>query len=181
MKRVTLFLAAFLFACSAFTQKTSTVFFDLNYNTTESIAPVHVEIGRMMKISDKSFPATGLIRVSGKSDEGCLYIGGLVGSERYGTVSNSTSHVKMSVINSPSAQVGGIVGEFNSNYGTIGAAFGINTTKISGCTYVGKPSFRNVPNHVFGEIAGAGEPETLTSPWGLSMNYKIENCTYKKK
>jgi hypothetical protein len=99
----------------------------------------------------------------------------------HGTVSNSTSYVKISVINSPFAQVGGIVGEFNSNYGTIGAAFGTKTTKIVGCTYVGKPSFKNVPNHVFGEIAGAGEPETLTSPWGLSMNYKIENCTYKKK
>jgi hypothetical protein len=81
MKRVTLFLAALLFSKVAFTQKVSTVFFDLNYDTTESIATVH----------------------------------------------------------------------------------------------------ENVPNHVFGEIAGAGEPETLTSPWGLSMNYKIENCTYKKK
>ena len=98
MKRATLFLTAFLFSMTAFTQKLHTVFFDLNDDTTES-----------------------------------------------------------------------------------GAAFGIKTTKIVGCTYVGKSSFRNVPNHVFGEIAGAGEPETLTSPWGLSMNYKIENCTYKKK
>ena len=125
--------------------------------------------------------ATGSIRVSGKAEEGCLYIGGLVGSERYGTVSNSISHVKISVINSPSAQVGGIVGEFNANYGLIGAAFGITTTLITGCTYVGKPSFRNVSHPVFGEIAGAGEPEAQNSPWGLAMNYKIENCAYKKK
>ena len=51
--------------------------------------------------------------------------------------------------------------------GTIGAAFGTNTTKIVGCTYVGRPSFKNVPNHVFGEIAGAGEPNTLPPPGGF--------------
>lgn len=56
MKRVTLFLIAFFFAMTAFTQKIRTVFFDLNYDTTESIAPVHVESGRMMNISDKPSP-----------------------------------------------------------------------------------------------------------------------------
>ena len=73
------------------------------------------------------------------------------------------------------------MGEFNSTYGTIGAAFGIDTTRIADCSYVGNPSFKNVSHHVFGETVGAGEPETLASPWGLKMDYKIENCTYRKK
>ena len=162
---------------------TSDYIIDLRISETQPKDSFKAYIGGLQAAATnvKECMASGIIRVSGKTEEGCLYIGGLIGSERYGTVSNSTSHVKMSVINSPFAQVGGIVGEFNSNYGTIGAAFGTNTTKIVGCTYVGKPFFKNVPNHVFGEIAGAGEPKTLTSPWGLSMNYKIENCTYKKK
>lgn len=162
---------------------TSDYVIDLRISETQPKDSFKAYIGGLQAAATnvKECMASGIIRVSGKTEEGCLYIGGLIGSERYGTVSNSTSHVKMSVINSPFAQVGGIVGEFNSNYGTIGAAFGTNTTKIVGCTYVGKPFFKNVPNHVFGEIAGAGEPKTLTSPWGLSMNYKIENCTYKKK
>ena len=65
MKRVTLLLIAFFFAMTAFTQKVRTVFFDLNYDTTESIAPVHVESGRMMKISDKPSPTRDGYRFGG--------------------------------------------------------------------------------------------------------------------
>ena len=73
MKRVTLFLAALLFSRVAFTQKVSTVFFDLNYDTTESIAPVHVESGRMMKISDKPFPTRDGYRFGGwYTEPSCL-------------------------------------------------------------------------------------------------------------
>ena len=125
--------------------------------------------------------ATGRIRVSGETAEGSMFIGGLVGSERYGTVSNCSSNVKISVSNTPYTQVGGIVGEFNSGYGTIGAAFGVNTTVIKDCSYIGKPTFKKVAHPVFGQIAGAGEPEALASPWGLSMKYKIEECSYKTR
>ena len=79
------------------------------------------------------------------------------------------------------AQVGGIVGEFNSGYGAMGSAFGVGTTVVKGCSYVGKPVFRRVGQPAFGQIAGAGVPEPLSSPWGLSMDYKIENCSYKPR
>ena len=50
--------------------------------------------------------ATGRIRVSGKTAEGSMFIGGLVGSERYGTVSECSSNVTISVSNTPYTQVG---------------------------------------------------------------------------
>ena len=125
--------------------------------------------------------ARGRILVSGESGCEQLFIGGLVGSERYGAVSGSRSDVRVEVRNTGFAQVGGIVGEFNSSYGIMGAAFGVTTTLIERCAFTGKPRFRNVPKSVFGETVGAGEPEPLSSPWGLSMDYKIVDCTYKAR
>ena len=104
-----------------------------------------------------------------------------MGSERYGTVSGCSSSVRMEAADTGFAQVGGIVGEFNSGYGVIGAAFGVTTTVVRDCSYAGRPVFRRVSKHLFGKAAGAGEPEALSSPWGLAMAYKIENCTYKTR
>jgi hypothetical protein len=44
----------------------------------------------------------------------------------------------------------------------------------------GTPVISGVSNPVFGEISGSGQPASLTSPWGLSMDYKLENNTYKE-
>ena len=85
----------------------------------------------------------------------------------------------MEVADMDFAQVGGIVGEFNATYGTMGSAFGVTTTSVESCDYAGTPVFTNVAQPVFGETAGAGEPAPLTSFWGPSMSYKIENCTYR--
>jgi uncharacterized repeat protein (TIGR02543 family) len=123
--------------------------------------------------------ARGSITLSGESGSRQVFIGGLVGSERYGTVSGSASDVRIMLEDTDFAQVGGIVGEFNATYGTMGSAFGVNTTQIEACTYAGTPVFKNVATPVFGEIAGAGEPAPLTSFWGPSMSYKIENCNYR--
>lgn len=123
--------------------------------------------------------AKGSIRISGESGSQQIYMGGLVGSERYGTVSGSTSTVQIEVADMGFAQVGGVVGEFNATYGTMGSAFGITTTRVSGCSYAGRPVFTQVTKPVFGEISGAGLPAPLTSYWGPSMNYEIENCTYR--
>jgi len=125
--------------------------------------------------------AKGSIRLSGESGSDQVFVGGLVGSERYGTVSGSSSTVHIAVSDAGTAQVGGIVGEFNGTYGTMGAAFGVTTTSLEGCSYTGTPVFDKVEKPVFGEISGAGKPEDLSSPWGLSMAYKIENCIYKSK
>lgn len=128
-----------------------------------------------------SCTAKGRICISGESGSKQLYVGGLVGSERYGTVSGSTSAVQIEVADMGFVQVGGVVGEFNANYGTMGSAFGVTTTRVTGCTYAGTPVFKNVITPVFGETAGAGEPAPLTSFWGPSMSYKIENCIYQAK
>jgi hypothetical protein len=124
--------------------------------------------------------AAGSIRINGESGSRQLFVGGLVGSERYGSVGFCTSTVRIEVEATDFVQVGGIVGEFNSTYGTMGSAFGVTTTRIGDCTYVGTPSFQKVATPIFGEIAGAGKPAPLTSFWGPSMSYEIENCTYKR-
>ena len=125
--------------------------------------------------------AAGSIRISGESGSNQLFVGGLVGSERYGSVSRCTSTVQIAISDGRFTQVGGIVGEFNATYGAMGSAFGVTTTRVSDCTYVGTPFFQNVVTPVFGEIAGAGEPAPLTSFWGPSMSYKIENCIYQNR
>lgn len=126
-----------------------------------------------------SCTAMGSIRVSGEPGSANVFVGGLVGSERYGSVQNSTSSVKMEVSGLASAQMGGISGEFNGTYGMIGAASGIKTTVIRNCTFNGSMIFHDVNTPRQGEINGAGVPEALSSPWGISMDYKIENCIYK--
>ena len=100
--------------------------------------------------------------------------------ERYGIVQNSCSSVQIKAFDMPVAQIGGIVGEFNAGYGTIGAAFGTKVTIVRNCSYTGTPIISGVSNPVFGEISGAGQPAPLTSPWGLSMDYILENNTYKE-
>ena len=125
--------------------------------------------------------AHGRIRISGETGGKQLFIGGLIGSERYGTVSDSASDVKVEVSNTGFAQVGGVVGEFNEGYGAIGSAFGVRTTVVKDCSYTGKPKFRKVTEPVFNPASGGGEPKPLASPWGLSMGYQIENCTYKTR
>lgn len=125
----------------------------------------------------ESCTSTGRIRISGEPGSRNLFVGGLVGSERYGTVQNCASSVKMEIRDLISAQMGGISGEFSSTYGIIGAASGIKTTVIRNCSFNGAMLFNNVDDPHQGEINGAGVPESLSSPWGISMEYKIENCT----
>ena len=97
--------------------------------------------------------AYGSIRLSGDCGSKQVYVGSLVGSERYGIVGNSTSYV---TIDAPGAQVGEIVGEFNAMYGAIGMAFGVTETKVVDCTYS--------PATLEGEWYGlyCGSPVTLT-------------------
>ena len=57
---------------------------------------------------------------------------------------------------------------------------GTKVTIVRNCSYTGTPIISGVSNPVFGEISGAGQPAPLTSPWGLSMDYILENNTYKE-
>lgn len=154
--------------------------FDINIRfTTPAQGAFKAFIGGLQASATNvdSCTSRGRIRVSGEPGSGDIFVGGLVGSERYGTVQNSTSSVKMEVSNLTSAQTGGISGEFNGTYGMIGAASGIKTTVIQNCTFNGSMLFKDVAAPRQGEINGAGVPEPLSSPWGISMDYKIENCT----
>ena len=123
--------------------------------------------------------AMGSINVSGFSGSKEIYVGGLIGSERYGTVKSSRSSVRITEKKVPSIQIGGIVGEFNQRYGMIGAAVGTKTTILNWCTFTGKVTSDGNDTVVFGEICGGGQPEPLSSPWGLSMDYSIRNCKYE--
>ena len=126
-----------------------------------------------------SCTATGTICVKGNTGSEAIFLSGLVGSERYGIVQNCSSSVQIKAYEMPKVQIGGVVGEFNAQYGIIGAAFGSKVTIVRNCSYSGTPDINGVSNPVFGEISGAGQPAPLTSPWGLSMDYKLENNTYK--
>lgn len=126
--------------------------------------------------------AKGRIRISGQGAGNQVFIGGLVGSERYGFVKNSSSSVKIEARNMDFVQVGGAVGEFNAFYGSIGLMFGNTVTSIEGCTYTGKPAFKKVTTPVWGEAVGA-PVQLQENPFGAGavMKYNIENFKYKKK
>ena len=117
----------------------------------------------------------GKITLSGNSGPGKVNVGGIVGSERYGTVENCTSYVSMDILNTGETQLGGIAGEFSSQYAMIGAMGGVQTTRISHCFAGGTVK---AGDHVIrGAVCGAGQPEPVQS-WGMSMAYEITDCTY---
>jgi len=109
-----------------------------------------------------------------------LYVGGLVGSLRYGDIRNCASQCDITM-NAPKAQIGGILGEFNKTYGSIGTAFGITQTSLTNCYASGKVTTDDVTSLVYGNISGAGEPEALQGWFGPGMSYKIANCGYLKQ
>ena len=152
----------------------------IRFSQTQPVQDFKAYIGGLQASATnvENCTARGSISVCGESYGEQLFIGGLVGSERYGKIDGSASSVKVNVSDTGFAQVGGIVGEFNGTYGIMGAAFGVSTTIIKDCTYTGTPVFRNVAKAVFGETAGAGLPEALSSPWGIGMSYEIDNCHY---
>ena len=100
-----------------------------------------------------------------------------MGSERYGTIKNCASHGDISVSSTPIAQVAGIIGEFSSTYGGIGAAFGIQLTALKNCYASGTISATSDVLITEGGISGSGQPEPL-SAWGAIMDYSVADCVY---
>lgn len=121
--------------------------------------------------------ASGDISFEGSTGIEELYIGGLVGSERYGIIQNCASHGDISVNNSPIAQIAGIVGEFSETYGGMGAAFGIKLTELKNCYASGNVTINNVVSLTQGGISGSGQPEPLNA-WGGTMDYFLADCAY---
>ena len=125
----------------------------------------------------KNSISTGEINIDGCPSITELYVGGLIGSERYGIIENCASQGKIFVKNAPIAQIGGIVGEFSKTYGGIGTAFGVKETILRKCYASGEVSTFQVDSTIRGGILGVGLPEPLKG-WGGIMNYKIMDCVF---
>jgi len=127
--------------------------------------------------------AKGSINISGAGAGNEVFVGGLVGSERYGSVKNSNSTIKIGVRDMDFVQVGGVVGEFNAMFGAIGIMFGNNVISIDGCSYAGKPVYKNVKTVVWGEAVGAPvtNPQNMLNPGMPAPEYQINNCKYKTR
>lgn len=119
----------------------------------------------------------GTIRLSGDNGKGDISVGGLIGSERYGKVADSQSYVNIDAEGVQNLRVGGIAGEFSSQYAMIGALSGVRETSIEHCFAGGSFRAKDVKDLVRGAICGSGQPETL-SAWGQTMDYRLEGCTY---
>jgi len=118
----------------------------------------------------------GTIRLRGDNGKGEINVGGLIGSERYGSVVGSRSHVRIEAEGLRHLRTGGIAGEFNSQYAMIGTLSGIKETSIVDCHADGSLHTENIGNLMSGEICGSGQPEPLNA-WGQTMTYRIEGCT----
>ena len=125
--------------------------------------------------------STGRIEVKGINDIKEMYVGGLVGSQRYGDICNNASQSDITVRNASVAQIGGIVGEFNKTYGSIGTAFGVSKTTVTKCYASGKVITSHIGSLVFGNISGSGQPEPLAGWFGKGMSYMVTDCAYLKQ
>ena len=122
--------------------------------------------------------ANAVINIDGDPLTDQLFIGGLVGSERYGEISRSTAKMRVHLNGMKQAQIGGIVGEFNKTYGGIGAALGTKKTSVHDChaemDIQADPAIRLVR----GAISGSGIPEPLKA-WGGQMEYEVRDNSHK--
>ena len=122
--------------------------------------------------------ATGNVSIVGNQDIAELYAGGLVGSERYGNIKNCAMQGNVSIQNASKVKVGGILGEFNNTYGSIGMLFGITNTTLTNCYSSGIITTSDIAELSVGNISGVGQPETSTGWFGPGMSYTVANCVY---
>lgn len=118
------------------------------------------------------------VTLDGSGKEGELYVGGLIGSERYGHIRNCASQSNIVVNNAPKAIVGGILGEFNSTYGNIGLMFGIKHTSLTNSYTCGTITTRHIGSLSYGNVSGAGQPESTSGWFGPGMSCTVDNCCY---
>ena len=145
-------LALFLLNTLAAFAQSSTVSFNLNDGTGREIAPVTVKTGNILPAEAKSYPVREGYRFGG------WYTTPECRPEQEWRFGNNASFFVQAT-----------------------DSMKVEKSMTLYANYVGTPSFQNVVTPVFGEIAGGGEPAPLTSFWGPSMSYKIENCVYKNQ
>lgn len=122
--------------------------------------------------------SSGNISVSGNPRIKELYVGGLVGSERYGTIEDCKSSGLISIKNSPIAQVGGVIGEFSQKFGSIGAMTGVEKTVLRNCHSSNEVSKENVDNFTWQGVSGSGTPEPIKGFFGPGMGYEVVGCSH---
>lgn len=152
---------------------------DLNVDV-QTQAALKVSVGALQASAtnvDNSI-ATGNVNVTANPNIVELYVGGLIGSERYGNIRNCAAQGNVSVKNAPKAIVGGVLGEFNSTYGSIGMMFGFMNTAVTNCYASGKLTTADISNLSVGNISGVGQPAAASSWGGMGMSYTVANCCY---
>lgn len=153
----------------------------LNINVdVQTQAALKVSIGGLQASStniDNSI-STGNINVAANQHVAEMYVGGLVGSERYGNIRNCAAQGNITVKDAPKAIVGGVLGEFNGTYGSIGMMFGIMNTSLTNCYASGKIATSNIKDLSIGNVSGVGQPATTSSWGGMGMSYTVANCCY---
>ena len=122
--------------------------------------------------------ANAVINIDGDPLTEQLFIGGLVGSERYGEISQSSAKMQVHLQGMKKAQVGGILGEFNKGYGSIGAALGTKNTSVHHCHAEMEIQADPAIQLVKDAISGSGTPEPLNA-WGGQMVYEVRDNSYK--
>ena len=122
--------------------------------------------------------ATGNVSIVANQDIAELYVGGLVGSERYGNIKNCAMQGNVSIQNASKVKVGGMLGEFNNTYGSIGMLFGITNTTLTNCYSSGIITTSDIAELSVGNISGVGQPETSTGWFGPGMSYTVADCAY---
>ena len=122
--------------------------------------------------------STGNVMVTTNQHIAELYVGGLIGSERYGHIRNCASQGNIIVNDAPTAIVGGILGEFNSTYGNIGLMFGIKHTSLTNSYTCGTIETSHIGTLSYGNVSGAGQPESTSGWFGPGMSYTVDNCCY---
>jgi hypothetical protein len=122
--------------------------------------------------------ASGSITVDGNRLVNNYYIGGLVGSERYGRIENCQSSGRISMRRSPKAQIGGVIGEFNKMFGAIGTTAGVTKTYLKNCQSSNELVTEDVDSLTWDGVSGSGVPEPIKGWFGAGMSYDIENCEY---
>jgi len=120
----------------------------------------------------KNCSSSGSIHIDGNPLTEQFYVGGLVGSERYGEIANNSAKMQITLNGMPKAQVGGIVGEFNPTFGGVGAALGIKKTSVHDCQAEVEVKADPSVALTYGRISGAGQPEPLKA-WGGQMEYEV--------
>lgn len=116
------------------------------------------------------------VTVTGGSAESKTFVGGLAGSMRYGTISNTLQAGTITLTDAPRMQAGTLIGEFSALYGNIGLASGVTQTAIKDCTVTGRLSHENIPDFTGGDLSGNGVPQAVKTFFGTDgMKYSIEN------